>query len=864
MRKKQKKELLDCMDSLREAHKEIKESVQKKEYAAATNMLADCQELAIAIGESIEQSEGAGYVTVSFVEEYCEALFRVSEEIRCKQQTGTSNLNENNMNENRVCKILNRQLIKMENSIKNDITVRVEMAFFPYKASMWDSLESVYLAAKEDPDCDAYCVPIPYFDVKPGNGLGQMHYEGGDYPENIQVTDWQTYNFEERKPDAIFIHNPYDNCNYVTSVHPRFYSSNLKKYTENLVYIPYYATSGDMAAAQSMLPAYLYADYIVIQAPKFREYFDKSIPDEKFLPFGSPKFDKVIHKCQNPPKPPMEWMDQMVRKDSRRRVIFYNTSISGMLKDTETFLKKMEYVFHSFVGREDVCLLWRPHPLLESTFDSLRPEFRPVYDALKRWFIERGLGILDTTPDIEDSIALSDAYIGDTGTSVTSLFGVAGKPIFILNYGILEEPGKDEWRKRISVGFDYLEQDRFTIYNNKLYLSEPYQYDYKYFCDLSENTGTRLYGTVHEINGKWYVAPFIAQEILRIGEKGIEKRVQLKKGKVENVQFQISYKYEKYVLLIPLDYPALVCFDTVTEEIRYFAENMNVYVKEQNGVKTAGGAAICQGALYIASPTDNLVYKLDIESGKSSVIEIPIRSRCGGHRLVEHKNELWILPYNGKTIVRWNPKTNEAREYEGFPEGFVCINPIDRTHCEEQPFTMPAFYDEYLFLAPFWGNMFLKLNIETGTFSQWVPAFDHGEVDSQWGHMAIFLNHEPEEGASDFRIYAVSKQSVYKIDLAANAYCETEINFDKKELEAGELGFFKYPDSCQYACIENYFNTLNRFLDEEIVGNQFNCEKQYDAYRVLNASNEGTCGIKVYRFIRRLAILGEEAHSDKD
>ena len=205
MRKKQKKELLDCMDSLREAHKEIKESVQKKEYAAATNMLADCQELAIAIGESIEQSEGAGYVTVSFVEEYCEALFRVSEEIRCKQQTGTSNLNENNMNENRVCKILNRQLIKMENSIKNDITVRVEMAFFPYKASMWDSLESVYLAAKEDPDCDAYCVPIPYFDVKPGNGLGQMHNEGGDYPENIQVTDWQTYNFEERKPDAIFI-----------------------------------------------------------------------------------------------------------------------------------------------------------------------------------------------------------------------------------------------------------------------------------------------------------------------------------------------------------------------------------------------------------------------------------------------------------------------------------------------------------------------------------------------------------------------------------------------------------------------------------------------------------------------------------
>ena len=180
MRKNQKKKLLDCVDSLHEAHKEIKETMQRKAYAIVQNILADCQELAIAIGEGIEQSEGAGCVTVSFVEAYCEALFCVSEEIRCKQETGKSNFSENNINENKVCKILNKQLIKMENSIKNDITVRLEMAFFPYKASMWDSLESVYLAAKEDPDCDAYCVPVPYFDVKPEHSLGQMHYEGGE------------------------------------------------------------------------------------------------------------------------------------------------------------------------------------------------------------------------------------------------------------------------------------------------------------------------------------------------------------------------------------------------------------------------------------------------------------------------------------------------------------------------------------------------------------------------------------------------------------------------------------------------------------------------------------------------------------
>lgn len=88
-------------------------------------------------------------------------------------------------------------------------------------------LENVYLAAKEALDCDAYCVPIPYYDKNSDGNFREMHYEGSEYPDDIEVIDWQTYNFEERKPDAIYIHNPYDECNYVTSVHLRFYATNL-------------------------------------------------------------------------------------------------------------------------------------------------------------------------------------------------------------------------------------------------------------------------------------------------------------------------------------------------------------------------------------------------------------------------------------------------------------------------------------------------------------------------------------------------------------------------------------------------------------------------------------------------------------
>ena len=73
------------------------------------------------------------------------------------------------------------------------------------------------------------------------------------------------------------------------------------------MYVPYYATSGGMGEGQAMCPAYLSADYIVIQAEFLRRFFDPSVPSRKFLALGSPKFDRVVHMCQNPPAPPAAW-----------------------------------------------------------------------------------------------------------------------------------------------------------------------------------------------------------------------------------------------------------------------------------------------------------------------------------------------------------------------------------------------------------------------------------------------------------------------------------------------------------------------------------------------------------------------------
>ena len=283
MRKAEKKQAENFIEVLDQAHAEIKASMDNHRTDAARELLEQCQEGAICLGELIEAREGARHAAIPLLEAYCETVYRIHEEL------GSSVSGDGRA----VYQSLKQSLAPAADCVKNDIATRPEIVFLPYKAAMWDSLESIWMAAQEDPECDAYVIPIPYYDRNPDGSLGRCHYEGNDLPDYVPVMHYDTYSLEINHPDIIYIHNPYDKNNYVTSVDPRFYSDQLKKYTQKLVYVPYYATSGGMSEGQALCPAYLNASYIVVQAEKYRQFFDPIIPDTKFLALGSPKFPHV-------------------------------------------------------------------------------------------------------------------------------------------------------------------------------------------------------------------------------------------------------------------------------------------------------------------------------------------------------------------------------------------------------------------------------------------------------------------------------------------------------------------------------------------------------------------------------------------
>lgn len=442
MRKYIKSQTISILNTLIKANRSIKDVLKSGNAEALSTLLTDCQEAAISVGNSIEQSEGEGTEAVRYLEEYCEALYLIS--------TGNKDAASNLDNCIRECV-----------SRVSDFKETREVVFLPYKASMWDSLEAVYLKEKEDPDCTALVVPIPYYDKNPDGSFKERHYEINEYPENIEVIPFDRYDFENRHPDEIYIHNPYDEWNLITSVEPYFYTPNLKKMTDKLVYIPYFVladvtdpdnedylkgiehfvtvpgvVNSDEVRVQSKEMARAYINILVrmFREAGNKERANRNYWEKRIIGAGSPKFDKILEAVKKEYELPEEWEKLTKKPDgSKKKIILYNTSVGALLKEDEKMTDKIRRALEIFYeNRDSVVLWWRPHPLIRATIESMRPKLWEDYSSIVEDYKKAGWGIYDDTPDMDRALAMADAYYGDH-SSLVQLCQKIEMPIMIQN-----------------------------------------------------------------------------------------------------------------------------------------------------------------------------------------------------------------------------------------------------------------------------------------------------------------------------------------------------------------------------------------------------------------------------------------------
>lgn len=734
--------MLQMADTLLHANDAIAKTVRSNPQGAA-EALAQCQESAIALGTYIDTLGEKHANLVHILEEYCENIYQMSESLSDENAC------------RKVSKKIQKQLTGLKNGIKYDLPEdRKEIVFLPYKASMWDSLESVWKAADADPGCDAYVIPIPYFDKNPDGSFREEHYEGDQYPAYVPVTRYDAYDLEARRPDEIYIHNPYDECNHVTSVHPYFYAKNLRNFTDKLVYIPYFILSeidpGNQSAIDGMkhfcfTPGTIFAHQVIVQSENMRqiyineyikaakemglpgEHVDRKFLEKKFLGTGSPKIDKVLNTKREDLEIPAEWLRIIEKPDgSWKKIVFYNTSVSALLHDEDRLLLKMESVFKVFEeNRDEVALLWRPHPLIQATIESMRPKLWEKYKRIRDRYIAEGWGIYDDSADMDRAVILSDAYYGD-GSSAVVLYKKTSKPILIQNVDAMGEPSV-AMCNGVRIGSDWY---FVSIKDDFLYKMDLNTFKAKYIHyipHISELYLTRMgYTKLISYKDKLILLPDLSRyiAIYHISENQITYVDFGGKGNIVGACFNGEVMMDDLLFLIPCQFNKIVVLNMETEKIE---ENecieLPCTVEGYEDLFSWGSFIQEKDSVIFTSLTQNKIFQVNLRTKQINSLEFDNDESLGG--IAEAGMYYWLFPRKGSKIIKLDKEGRIVQNINDFPSGYMS---------GEESFHMQCDMGDEIVLLPRLANMLLRVNKSTGEIREINVDIDGYDERNYWDH----------------------------------------------------------------------------------------------------------------------------------
>ena len=616
---------------------------------------------------------------------------------------------------------------------ENEKHFKKEMVFLPYKASMWDSLESVWRAAYEDKDnCLAYVIPIPYCDRNPDGTAKEWHCERDLFPKDVPTLDWQEIDLKTMYPDVIFFHYPYDDCNRVTSVDEVFYSRNLKEYTDKLIYIPYFVlgepeyecddskTPEEVQEKEEQIshfitiPGVLNADCSIVQSEAMKKAYVNILTrytnapreywEEHILGLGSPKFDKVAGSRKEDFELPEEW----VRIINGRKTVLYNTGLTAMLKHTDKFIEKIRSVLETFKAQDDVVLWWRPHPLLIPTFESMHPELWADYMEIVKSYQQEGWGVYDDTADLERAIVYTDGYYGDA-SSVVQLYEKTGKKSLIQNC-------TDEM-----IGFSrYNHYTDVAHYGGYVYFSEIYFNGlFRYKDEDNKNVeflgvfpeeyewGGDVHRNVFVWEDKLYFFPMAGRNISVYNCKsGNFKTIEITVDKAEDAAYEQCLMYKHQILLVPQNFSKpFILFNFVTEKVEVLLEltlEIASKVPQPSRVETFSlfGGVMRGDVLYLSVSLTNLILKISMNDYKVEVKKLPAEIHL---RYMNYRDGNFYFTAQEHVIAIWREETDEFKLYD------IPYEPLD----DNYPYLQVLPYGDRLYVISGREDRFLKLNLRT-------------------------------------------------------------------------------------------------------------------------------------------------------
>lgn len=260
--------------------------------------------------------------------------------------------------------------------------------FLPYNKRMEDSMASVYEAAFEE-GIKCHVHPLGYTAC----GKNRNDYNM-PFLDEVRIEDF----------DAVVYHNPYDDSNYVTEVDKEFHSDKLKGKT-TLVYIPYYCGKSNMDFMTK--PGVRNAD-IIFCDPEDELDYQMLYPEKKIFGVESPKMDTIVEGTGD--------------------AVLLCTSLIPFLEGGSFKIAAYRGWLNDLEGEE---IIFRPHPLMRETIETLSPRLLGEWDSLVHDIKEKGIEI-DKEPQIGKTFARCKLLVSD-GSSIVKMWQTTGKPYYLID-----------------------------------------------------------------------------------------------------------------------------------------------------------------------------------------------------------------------------------------------------------------------------------------------------------------------------------------------------------------------------------------------------------------------------------------------
>lgn len=187
------------------------------------------------------------------------------------------------------CDNLMREVTETMNAIKADCRGNGDILFICLRDCWWPQIEDILkqvINKRTDAERRLRCIKIPLYSKTATGERGGCINRDDLISDDVMICKMDEYDISACRPSKIIIQFPFDGTDTALTIDEEYFSYNLKKYTEQLIYIPCFdpdsPESDDMIAKTTLSilveqPATAFSDLIVVKDEKMKMFYIETL-----------------------------------------------------------------------------------------------------------------------------------------------------------------------------------------------------------------------------------------------------------------------------------------------------------------------------------------------------------------------------------------------------------------------------------------------------------------------------------------------------------------------------------------------------------------------------------------------------------